>query len=110
MFKKTKIKKIMALALAANQLGLQVINYILSTIYASAFLALIIIFQPELRRALAQLGSIMVWQGKKSGNLSVKSLPLHVICHGANAAPSLLLSAGSNYRCLLMTPFPLTSR
>ena len=56
---------IMALALAANQLGLQVINYILSTIYASAFLALIIIFQPELRRALAQLGSIMVWQGKK---------------------------------------------
>ena len=56
---------VMALALAANQLGLQVINYILSTLYASAFLALIIIFQPELRRALAQLGSIMVWQGKK---------------------------------------------
>ena len=56
---------VMALALAANQLGLQVINYILSTVYASAFLALIIIFQPELRRALAQLGSIMVWQGKK---------------------------------------------
>ena len=56
---------VMALALAANQLGLQVINYILSTIYASAFLALIVIFQPELRRALAQLGSIMVRQGKK---------------------------------------------
>jgi diadenylate cyclase len=56
---------VMALALAANQLGLQVINYILSTLYASAFLALIILFQPELRRALAQLGSIMVWQGKK---------------------------------------------
>lgn len=56
---------VMALALAANQLGLQVINYILSTVYASAFLALIIIFQPELRRAFAQLGSIMVWQGKK---------------------------------------------
>ena len=56
---------VMALALAANQLGLQVINYILSTLYASAFLALIIIFQPELRRALAQLGSIMVWQGKR---------------------------------------------
>lgn len=56
---------VMALALAANQLGLQVINYILSTLYASAFLALIILFQPELRRALAQLGSIMVWQGKR---------------------------------------------
>ena len=56
---------VMALALAANQLGLQVINYILSTIYASAFLALIVIFQPELRRALAQLGSILVRQGKK---------------------------------------------
>lgn len=56
---------IIALALAANALGLQVINYMLSTLYASAFLALIIIFQPELRRALAQLGSIMVRQGKK---------------------------------------------
>ena len=56
---------IMALALVANWLGLQVINYILSALYASAFLALIIIFQPELRRALAQLGSILVRQGKK---------------------------------------------
>ena len=56
---------IMALALVANWLGLQVINYILSTLYASAFLALIIIFQPELRRALAQLGSMLVRQGKK---------------------------------------------
>lgn len=56
---------VMALALAANQLGLQVIDYILSNLYGSAMLALIVIFQPELRRALAQLGSMMVWQGKK---------------------------------------------
>lgn len=56
---------VMALALTANQLGLQVIDYILSNLYGSAMLALIVIFQPELRRALAQLGSMMVWQGKK---------------------------------------------
>ena len=56
---------VMALALAAKHLGLQVIDYILSNLYGSALLALIIIFQPELRRALAQLGSVMVWQGKK---------------------------------------------
>ena len=56
---------VMALALAANQLGLKVIDYILSNLYGSAMLALIVIFQPELRRALAQLGSMMVWQGKK---------------------------------------------
>ncbi|MBR2373390.1 MAG: diadenylate cyclase, partial [Lentisphaeria bacterium] len=56
---------VMALALAANQLGLKVIDYILSNLYGSAMLALIVIFQPELRLALAQLGSMMVWQGKK---------------------------------------------
>ena len=56
---------VMALALAAKHLGLLVIDYILSNLYGSALLALIVIFQPELRRALAQLGSIMVRQGKK---------------------------------------------
>ena len=56
---------VMALAIAAKHLGLQVINYILSNLYGSALLALIIVFQPELRRALAQLGSLMVREGKK---------------------------------------------
>jgi len=56
---------VMALAIAAKHLGLQVINYILSNLYGSALLALIIIFQPELRRALAQLGSLMVREGRK---------------------------------------------
>ena len=56
---------VMALAIAAKHLGLQVINYILSNLYGSALLALIIIFQPELRRALAQLGSLMVRDGRK---------------------------------------------
>jgi len=54
-----------ALAIAANKLDLLVIKHILSNLYGSALLALIIVFQPELRRALAQLGSLVVREGKR---------------------------------------------
>ena len=56
---------IMALTIVANPLDLLEIKHILSNLYGSALLALIIIFQPELRRALAQLGSLVVREGKK---------------------------------------------
>lgn len=56
---------IIALAIAANSLDLPVIKHILSNLYGSAMLGLLIIFQPELRRALAQLGTLVVREGKK---------------------------------------------
>ncbi|MBQ7695861.1 MAG: diadenylate cyclase CdaA [Lentisphaeria bacterium] len=56
---------VVALAIAANKLDLLVIKHILSNLYGSALLALIIVFQPELRRALAQLGSLVVREGKR---------------------------------------------
>lgn len=56
---------LIALTIGAKRLGLEVINYILSNLYGSAMLALIIVFQPELRRALAQLGSLVVREGRK---------------------------------------------
>ena len=56
---------IIAPALAARYFGLQELSHILSNLYGSALLALFIIFQPELRRALAQIGTFMVREGKK---------------------------------------------
>ena len=56
---------VITLAIVATPLKLLVIKHILSNLYGSALLALIIVFQPELRRALAQLGTIVVREGKR---------------------------------------------
>ena len=46
-------------------LGLDVLAYILDMFGNSLFVAILIIFQPELRRALAQLGSYIARKGKQ---------------------------------------------
>ena len=55
------------LAIAAKNdfLGLEVLAYILDMFGNSLFIAILIIFQPELRRALAQLGSYIARKGKQ---------------------------------------------
>ena len=55
------------LAIAAKNdfLGLEVLAYILDMFGNSLFVAILIIFQPELRRALAQLGSYIARKGKQ---------------------------------------------
>lgn len=52
-------------ALAAKLFSLNVISYILDTIGSMLVVVLFILFQPELRRALAQIGSYTVWQGRR---------------------------------------------
>jgi len=47
----------LVLTLVSQRLGLEVINWIISTLTAFFAVALVVIFQPELRRALAALGS-----------------------------------------------------
>jgi len=49
------------LTLVAQELHLEVINWIISTLTAFLAIALVVIFQPELRRALAALGSHYVF-------------------------------------------------
>ncbi len=48
-----------------SAMGLMVIDHLLNTLAGSLILILLIIFQPELRRVLAQLGSFTVFQWKK---------------------------------------------
>lgn len=55
----------LALILRIESLHFDVLNSLIEMIANSLFIALIIIFQPEMRRALAQLGSLTAWQGKK---------------------------------------------
>lgn len=47
----------LTLTLVSQRLGLEVINWIINTLTAFLAVALVVIFQPELRRALAALGS-----------------------------------------------------
>src|SRR5580658_3018864 len=47
----------LTLTLVSQRLGLEVINWIISTLTAFLAIALVVIFQPELRRVLAALGS-----------------------------------------------------
>lgn len=55
------------LAIVAKKdfLGLEVLAYLLDVFGNSLFIAILIIFQPELRRALAQLGSYIARKGKQ---------------------------------------------
>lgn len=48
--------------LVTQQLGLDAINWALTRIFPISVIALLIIFQPELRRALAQLGQLGIHQ------------------------------------------------
>ena len=52
-------------SLAAKFFSFNVISYILDTIGNVLVVVLFILFQPELRRALAQIGSYTVWQGRR---------------------------------------------
>ncbi|MBQ7397062.1 MAG: diadenylate cyclase CdaA [Lentisphaeria bacterium] len=55
----------LGLVLRIEALHFDVLNSLIEMIADSLFIALLIIFQPELRRALAQLGSLTEWQGKR---------------------------------------------
>ena len=52
-------------SLAAKCLGMKVISHILGITGGSLLVVLVILFQPELRRLLAQIGSYTVWQGRR---------------------------------------------
>ena len=55
----------LAIIVRVEGLNLDVLAYILDMFGNSLFVAMLIIFQPELRRALAQLGSYIARQGKQ---------------------------------------------
>lgn len=48
--------------IVTQQLGLEAINWILTRLFPISVIALLIIFQPELRRGLAQLGQLGIYQ------------------------------------------------
>ena len=52
-------------SLAANFLEMKVISSILGITGQSLLVVLVVLFQPELRRLLAQIGSYTVWQGRR---------------------------------------------
>ncbi len=56
-------------SLAAKLFSLNVISHILEMIGNALVVVLFILFQPELRRALAQIGSYTVWQGRRRREL-----------------------------------------
>lgn len=62
----------LSMILRIETLHFDVLNSLIEVIANSLFVALLIIFQPELRRALAQLGSLTVWQGKRRRELIVE--------------------------------------
>lgn len=53
----------------AQTLDLDVISRLLEMVLGSLFLMLMIIFQPELRRALARLGSFAIWENRRRREL-----------------------------------------
>jgi len=56
---------LLVLTWLSKQLRLDVINWLLTGIWGTLGAAMVIIFQPELRRAFAQLGSFSFFQGKR---------------------------------------------
>lgn len=62
----------LGMILRIEELHFDVLNSLIEVIANSLFIALLIIFQPELRRALAQLGSLTSWQGKRKRELIVE--------------------------------------
>lgn len=63
---------VLSMILRIKGLQFDVLEHLVDVIVNSLFIALIIIFQPELRRALAQLGSFSAWQGKRKRELIVE--------------------------------------
>lgn len=63
---------VLSMILRIKGLQFDVLEHLVDVIINSLFIALIIIFQPELRRALAQLGSFAAWQGKRKRELIVE--------------------------------------
>ena len=55
----------MIFSIVARGFGLKVISHLLKLTGEALVIVLFILFQPELRRALAQFGSHMVWQGRR---------------------------------------------
>lgn len=49
--------------IVSHQLGLEAMNWVISRLFPLSLIALVIIFQPELRRGLAQLGQFGRFQG-----------------------------------------------
>jgi diadenylate cyclase len=60
------------IGMGVKQLHFTVLGYLAELIVNSLFIAILIIFQPELRRALAQLGSIQLFQSKKKQEIIVE--------------------------------------
>ena len=50
------------ISLITQQLGLKAINWAITQLFPISVIALVIVFQPELRRALAQLGQFGIYQ------------------------------------------------
>lgn len=56
---------LLVLSLLSYKLQLEVISWLLEGLWVTIGPALFIIFQPELRRAFAQLGTFTIWRGKR---------------------------------------------
>ncbi len=55
----------------ANELGLETINFALDGIVIWAVIALVIIFQPEIRRTLTKLGQNPLWLSERKGSAAL---------------------------------------
>lgn len=64
----------LGLSLVSQLFGLQVINWLISSLSAVIILALVVIFQPELRRLLAELGSHRLLAGHTQNRQSIEML------------------------------------
>jgi len=64
----------LGLSLISQLFGLQVINSLISSLSAVLILALVVIFQPELRRLLAELGSHRLLAGHAQNRESIEML------------------------------------
>lgn len=53
------------IAVASNLLGFTSLNWIMMTILSNGAIVLVILFQPELRRALESMGSSSIFEGKR---------------------------------------------
>ena len=52
---------IVVIYVATQQLGLEAINWVMTRLFPISIIALLVIFQPEMRRALAQLGQFGIY-------------------------------------------------
>jgi diadenylate cyclase len=65
---------VLGLALVSQILGLEVISWLLRTFSAVVLLAMVVIFQPELRRLLAQLGSHRLFAGPQQQRETIEDI------------------------------------